>query len=118
MCPSPTRAIKVLFVCHYNRKRSATAERIFGKDPALDVKSAGTSVEAMVQVNGRMLDWADIVFTMSAINGDKSRHSINRKRGIARRVKVKALLAAKKNPSGATDAPASDKSPRSSAKAR
>ena len=56
--------MRVLFVCHYNRKRSATAERIFGKDPSLDVRSAGTSVEAMVQVNERMLDWADIVFTM------------------------------------------------------
>jgi len=56
--------MRVLFVCHYNRKRSATAERIFGKDPALDVRSAGTSVEAMVQVNERMLEWADIVFTM------------------------------------------------------
>jgi hypothetical protein len=31
---------------------------------------------------------------MSAINGDKSRHSINRKRGIQRRAKVRALLQA------------------------
>ncbi len=54
---SPTaRPIRVLFVCHYNRKRSATAERVFGKDPSLDVRSAGTSAEAMVQVNERMLD--------------------------------------------------------------
>jgi protein-tyrosine phosphatase len=60
----PERAIRVLFICHYNRKRSATAERIFGKDPGLDVRSAGTSSEAMVQVNERMLDWADIVFVM------------------------------------------------------
>ncbi len=58
------RAIRVLFVCHYNRKRSATAERIFAKDPGLDVRSAGTSGEAMVQVNERMLDWADLVFVM------------------------------------------------------
>ena len=60
----PRRAIRVLFVCHYNRKRSATAERIFAKEPDLDVRSAGTSEEAMVQVNGRMLDWADVVFVM------------------------------------------------------
>ena len=58
------RVIRVLFICHYNRKRSATAERVFGKDPGLDVRSAGTSAEAMVQVNERMLDWADIVFVM------------------------------------------------------
>jgi len=58
------RPLRVLFVCHYNRKRSATAERVFGKDPSLDVRSAGTSSEAMVQVNERMLDWAEIVFVM------------------------------------------------------
>jgi predicted protein tyrosine phosphatase len=62
---SPTeRPIRVLFICHYNRKRSATAERVFAKDPSLDVRSAGTSTEAMVQVNERMLDWADVVFVM------------------------------------------------------
>lgn len=32
---------------------------------------------------------------MSAINGDKSRHSINRKRGIQRRAKIRALLQAR-----------------------
>jgi len=61
--PSPP-PIRALFVCHYNRKRSATAERIFGKDPSLEVLSAGTSDEAMVQVNQRMLEWADLVFVM------------------------------------------------------
>ena len=61
---SPKPPIRALFICHYNRKRSATAERVFGKDPSLDVLSAGTSDEAMVQVNQRMLEWADIVFVM------------------------------------------------------
>ena len=56
--------MRLLFVCHYNRKRSATAERVFGKDPAHDVRSAGTSEEALVRVNARMLEWADIVFAM------------------------------------------------------
>ena len=60
----PQPPIRTLFVCHYNRKRSATAERVFSKDPSLDVLSAGTSEEAMVQVNQRMLEWADIVFVM------------------------------------------------------
>jgi hypothetical protein len=55
---------------------------------------------------------------MSAINGDKSRHSINRKRGVARRAKIKALVAAKKTQSTASPAPAKAESPRSSAKAR
>jgi predicted protein tyrosine phosphatase len=58
--------IRTLFICHQNRKRSATAERVFAKDPALDVRSAGTSSDALVRVNRRMLDWADIVFVMDA----------------------------------------------------
>ena len=57
---------KVLFVCHQNRVRSATAERLFCQRPDLDVRSAGTSSDAMVRVNARMLDWADVVFTMDA----------------------------------------------------
>jgi predicted protein tyrosine phosphatase len=64
MGDSPTLPIRALFICHYNRKRSATAERLFSKDPSLDVLSAGTSDEAMVQVNQRMLEWADVVFVM------------------------------------------------------
>jgi predicted protein tyrosine phosphatase len=64
MGESPGPPIRALFICHYNRKRSATAERIFSKDPTLDVLSAGTSDEAMVQVNERMLEWADVVFVM------------------------------------------------------
>jgi predicted protein tyrosine phosphatase len=60
------KPIRALFICHQNRKRSATAERVFAKDPSLDVRSAGTSGEALVQVNQRMLDWAEIVFVMDA----------------------------------------------------
>jgi predicted protein tyrosine phosphatase len=67
------RRIRVLFVCHYNRKRSATGERVFAKDPALDVRSAGTSDDALVRVNERMLDWADIVFIME----DEQRRSLS-----------------------------------------
>ena len=63
--PEP-RQVRVLFVCHYNRSRSATAERVFSKDPRLDVRSAGTSADALVKVNGLMLEWADIIFIMDA----------------------------------------------------
>src|SRR5215212_3864730 len=66
----PQPPIRALFICHFNRKRSATAERVFAKDPALEVLSAGTSDDAMVQVNARMLEWADIVFVM---DGDQVR---------------------------------------------
>jgi predicted protein tyrosine phosphatase len=55
---------KVLFVCHLNRVRSATAERLFCKRSDLDVRSAGVASDAMVRVNARMLDWADMVITM------------------------------------------------------
>ena len=33
---------------------------------------------------------------MSGINGDKSRHQINRKRGVHRRAKIRQLVAAAK----------------------
>ena len=56
--------VHALFICQFNRRRSATAERVFTKDPTLDVLSAGTSEDALVRVNERMLDWADIVFVM------------------------------------------------------
>jgi predicted protein tyrosine phosphatase len=55
---------RVLFVCHLNRVRSATAERLFCKRADLDVRSAGTAIDAMVRVNARMLDWADLIITM------------------------------------------------------
>ena len=59
--PIPRR---VLFVCRQNRRRSATAERVFCKRPDLDVRSAGTAPDALVRVNANMLDWADVVFVM------------------------------------------------------
>jgi len=59
-----TVPVRALFICQFNRRRSATAERVFAKDPTLEVRSAGTSDEALVRVNQRMLDWADVVFVM------------------------------------------------------
>ena len=44
---SANEPIRTLFICHFNRKRSATAERVFGKDPTLEVLSAGTSEDAL-----------------------------------------------------------------------
>jgi predicted protein tyrosine phosphatase len=60
-----TTAVRhVLFICRFNRCRSATAERLFCKRPDLEVRSAGTSDDALVRVNQRMLEWADTIFTM------------------------------------------------------
>jgi predicted protein tyrosine phosphatase len=56
--------VRALFICQFNRRRSATAERVFAQDRTLDVRSAGTNDEALVRINERMLDWADIVFVM------------------------------------------------------
>ena len=56
--------MRVLFLCHLNRARSATAERLFCRRTDLEVCSAGTSEDALVRVSERMLDWADVVFTM------------------------------------------------------
>lgn len=63
----PRPATRLLFVCRLNRHRSATAERLFCKRQDLDVRSAGTSEDAMVRVNERMLDWADVIFTMDEL---------------------------------------------------
>jgi predicted protein tyrosine phosphatase len=65
--PHTAPAKRVLFVCRLNRHRSATAERIFCKRQDLDVRSAGTEEDALVQVNARMLEWADIIFAMDPL---------------------------------------------------
>ena len=62
--PHTTRLRRVLFICQMNRSRSATAERLFCKRRDLEVCSAGTSDDARVRVNRRMLEWADVIFTM------------------------------------------------------
>ena len=62
--PHTAPAKRVLFICRLNRHRSATAERIFSKRTDLDVRSAGTEEDALVRVNARMLEWADIIFAM------------------------------------------------------
>jgi predicted protein tyrosine phosphatase len=64
---------RVLFVCRLNRHRSATAERIFCKRDDLDVRSAGTEEDALVRVNARMLEWADIIFAMDPIQVESLR---------------------------------------------
>jgi predicted protein tyrosine phosphatase len=70
--PAPCR---VLFLCRYNRMRSPTAERIFSKRKDLDVRSAGTSPDALARVNARMLDWADVIFIMD----NHQRHSLQKR---------------------------------------
>jgi predicted protein tyrosine phosphatase len=73
--PHTEPARRVLFVCRLNRHRSATAERIFCKRKDLDVRSAGTDEDAMVRVNARMLEWADIIFAMDPMQVDALRRT-------------------------------------------
>ena len=64
---------RVLFICRLNRYRSATAERLFCKRKDLDVLSAGTQQDARVRVNERMLEWADVIFTMDEMQLESMR---------------------------------------------
>ncbi|RZL30655.1 MAG: phosphotyrosine protein phosphatase [Rubrivivax sp.] len=54
----------VLFICSRNQWRSPTAEQVFRRHPALNVRSAGTSASARRQVSHADLDWADVVIAM------------------------------------------------------
>ena len=65
---------RILFVCHHNRRRSATAERVFSKRADIEVRSAGTSEAALARVNGRMLELADLIFVMD----DHQREALER----------------------------------------
>jgi predicted protein tyrosine phosphatase len=57
-------ALKLLFVCSRNRRRSLTAEMHFSGLPCLEVRSAGTQPSARVVVNEGHVKWADIIFAM------------------------------------------------------
>ncbi|MGJ8693580.1 MAG: low molecular weight protein tyrosine phosphatase family protein [Thalassotalea sp.] len=54
----------ILFICSKNQWRSPTAEQIFKQDPALNVRSAGTSASARKKVKVKDIEWADIIFVM------------------------------------------------------
>lgn len=60
--------MKVLFVCTGNVDRSRTAEEMFKNVEGLEVRSAGTSYAATVQVTKEMLDWADRIFVMEDLH--------------------------------------------------
>jgi predicted protein tyrosine phosphatase len=82
--PAPVR--RVLFVCRLNRYRSATAERIFCKRPDLEVRSAGTASDALVRINERMLDWADLIFVMDDQQRDALRERFPSHPALARMI--------------------------------
>ncbi len=57
-------ATKLLFVCSRNRRRSLTAERVFGGMPGVQARSVGTQPGARIVVTAGHLGWADAVFCM------------------------------------------------------
>jgi len=56
--------MNVLFVCSKNQWRSPTAEQIWRKNPALNVRSAGTSSNARHSISINDVEWAHIIFVM------------------------------------------------------
>ena len=64
---------KILFVCSRNRRRSLTAETIFKKEPAWDVRSAGTEEGARIKVTAGQLGWAEVVVTMEKRHNERLR---------------------------------------------
>jgi predicted protein tyrosine phosphatase len=55
---------KVLFVCTGNYDRSPTAESMFRNVEGWEVKSAGVSPHAGVQLSRELVEWADVIFAM------------------------------------------------------
>lgn len=56
---------RVLFVCHHNQVRSATAEQVYRGRADLEVRSAGVAEYAAVPLTGELFEWADVVFVFS-----------------------------------------------------
>ena len=80
--------MNLLFICSRNKWRSRTAETIFKNNPIHHVKSAGTDDGAMVRINEKNLDWADIIFVME----DKHKQRIKEKFNTASIIKKIVVL--------------------------
>ena len=60
--------LRVLFVCSRNRRRSPTAERVFGEREDLEVASAGLAPDAEEPVTAETLAWTQLVVVMEKIH--------------------------------------------------
>lgn len=56
--------MNVLFVCSRNQWRSPTAEYLFRNVPNFHARSAGTASSAKVRISEKLINWADLIFTM------------------------------------------------------
>ena len=61
----------ILFICSRNQWRSPTAEKIYSKDPRVNVHSAGTSPKARHTVNIKDITWAELIFVMEHKHKDR-----------------------------------------------
>ncbi|GAB3923054.1 low molecular weight protein tyrosine phosphatase family protein [Mucilaginibacter myungsuensis] len=62
---------QLLFICSKNQWRSPTAEQLFRNHPEHEARSAGTSEQARIRVNQKMIDRADLIFVMEVKHRDK-----------------------------------------------
>lgn len=56
--------MNLLFICHYNKMRSRTAETIYAEGGKCCALSAGLSPGAKSKVSEELIQWADLVFVM------------------------------------------------------
>lgn len=56
--------VNVLFICSRNQWRSPTAEQVFRRGYAINVRSAGTASSAKRVVSAQDLTWADLICVM------------------------------------------------------
>ncbi len=65
----------ILFICSRNQWRSPTAEKVYSKDPRVNVRSTGTSQKARHTVNAKDITWADLIFVMEHKDRLKAQYS-------------------------------------------
>ena len=61
----------ILFICSHNQWRSPTAEKVYSKDPCVNVRSAGTSPKARHTVNAKDIEWAETILVMEYKHKDR-----------------------------------------------
>lgn len=54
----------LLFIYSKNQWRSPTAELLFKNHPLHQARSAGTSAQARIHVNEKLISWAEVIFVM------------------------------------------------------
>ena len=68
----------ILFICSRNQWRSPTAEKIYSKDPRINVRSVGTSPGAKRTVNAKDITWAELIFVMKHKHKDRLKAQYNK----------------------------------------